>query len=328
MSLPGIVAALLLLVTAACAQQQRIAYVTITRFDRDLFVSGLDKKDRKVLAQLAYFPSWSPDGSRLAYFGTPRASWNDWTNLNLLVYDFRTKKTKTLITLKNERAPQAAAWSPDGKQIAFSMVKTLDAFSGSGYAPREIGTGLVLVDTETGKLQPVQFSDGLSCVSDPNWSPDGKYLVLHDCSPDGRGLVIVQPDGKVVRRLTRPDTPNTFDRFPAWSPDGQQIAFVSTRGDTEKGDRDYPRRTSIFLVNVDGSGLRSLVTHNELSMAFPNWSSDGKLLAFEAIRPRLTLGNFAVKSEGTKALVLSLPDGQLRAAFEEGTAEPALAPTK
>jgi len=56
---------------------------------------------------------------------------------------------------------------------------------------------------------------------------------------------------------------------PAWSPDGQRIAFSSNR------DGNY----ELYVMNADGSGQRRL-THNRPVDAGPSWSPDGKRLAF------------------------------------------------
>ena len=59
----------------------------------------------------------------------------------------------------------------------------------------------------------------------------------------------------------------------AWSPDGQQIAFTSSRdGDDE-----------IFAVNVDGSNLRQL-TDNNAKDTSSAWSADGLQIVFSSDR--------------------------------------------
>jgi TolB protein len=59
-----------------------------------------------------------------------------------------------------------------------------------------------------------------------------------------------------------------FDGWPAWSPDGQRIAFAT--------NRSGPANTGqIWLMNPDGSGLRQL-SKGPWSHAQPTWSADGK----------------------------------------------------
>ena len=80
-------------------------------------------------------------------------------------------------------------------------------------------------------------------------------------------------DGSNERRLTN----NTLmDIRPAVSPNGKQIAFVSTR----TGNYD------IFVMNIDGSGLRQ-VTGSEERDDYPTWHPNGRQLAFVSERDGL-----------------------------------------
>ena len=66
-----------------------------------------------------------------------------------------------------------------------------------------------------------------------------------------------------------------FDEEPRWSPDGQQIAFGSTRG--QKGNID------IFVMNADGSAAVRLTSHPAPEQG-PVWAADGKSLFFTGER--------------------------------------------
>ena len=82
-------------------------------------------------------------------------------------------------------------------------------------------------------------------------------------------------DGKDVFRLTEhqadPSTPEGlfFQNEPAWSPDGNDIAFTSNRDS----------RTHIFVMNADGTGTRR-VTNTQHSDDHPTWSADGRSIVF------------------------------------------------
>jgi TolB protein len=64
-------------------------------------------------------------------------------------------------------------------------------------------------------------------------------------------LWIVEADGSHRRRLT--DSGAGIDYSPTWSPDGQRVAFRTTRGSPAG-----PDPSNIFVVNADGSGERQL----------------------------------------------------------------------
>lgn len=73
-------------------------------------------------------------------------------------------------------------------------------------------------------------------------------------------------DGSQVRRLTNHPS---MDYWPAWSPDGNQIAFTSNR------DGNY----EIYVCKPDGTGLRNLTRHPGQDN-YAAWSPDSKRLAF------------------------------------------------
>ncbi len=82
----------------------------------------------------------------------------------------------------------------------------------------------------------------------------------------GEGRLSPQPEGDDVRR-----TPAQafFQVEPAWSPDGEQIAFASRRDG----------RSHIYVMSADGSGTRQLTSGKHDDTA-PAWSPDGKWIAF------------------------------------------------
>jgi TolB protein len=82
-------------------------------------------------------------------------------------------------------------------------------------------------------------------------------------------IYVMNPDGTDKVRLTANSGP---DRQPAWSPDGQRIAFVSAR-DGQVG---------LFVMDADGSNV-SLVAL-ETGLNYPTWSPDGTKIAFGALR--------------------------------------------
>jgi hypothetical protein len=66
-----------------------------------------------------------------------------------------------------------------------------------------------------------------------------------------------------------------YDEYPAWSPDGKQIAFESNRNPTSK--------SQIYVMDVDGSNVRRLTNSDSDDFA-PAWSPDGKRIAFVSSR--------------------------------------------
>ena len=113
----------------------------------------------------------------------------------------------------------------------------------------------------------------------PVVSPDGQYIAVSSGSPGSPwdGIYLLDRFGKGRRKLVGR---SNFDGMPAWSPDGTKIAFRSAIH-TSGGDRDR-----IFIVNLDGTGLRQLTpesTDPNLNIfdEAPSWSPDGSRLLFQ-----------------------------------------------
>lgn len=84
--------------------------------------------------------------------------------------------------------------------------------------------------------------------------------------PGGADIYTMNTDGTGVRRLTTGDARTAF---PAWSPDGQRIAFNRTGA--------FSRPNGIYVMNADGSGQKLLARG---PWAVPAWSPDGTKIAF------------------------------------------------
>lgn len=97
--------------------------------------------------------------------------------------------------------------SPDGQRVAFSGLVT----------------GLHVLDLSSGTLTH------LGAGRWPSWHPEGTWLVFERNADDGHDLteaelLLWHPHMDAAQPLT--DDPATMDRFPAFSPDGDQLAWV------------------------------------------------------------------------------------------------------
>jgi len=105
-----------------------------------------------------------------------------------------------------------------------------------------------------------QLTHGLGTLTSPEISPDGKSIVF----TVGDGLVnsiwVMDRDGSRPRMVCSPG----WD--PTWSPDGKQILFAS---------RDIQNTIQLFIVNLDGTGLRQ-VTRMASLRGRSDWSPDGR----------------------------------------------------
>jgi Tol biopolymer transport system component len=80
-------------------------------------------------------------------------------------------------------------------------------------------------------------------------------------------IFLINADGTGLTQLTYPPKA-TSDNDPAWSPDGERIAFAR--------NGSYPGTGEVYVINSDGTGLEQLTTELYTSLA---WSPDGRFLA-------------------------------------------------
>ncbi|MBW4623061.1 MAG: PD40 domain-containing protein [Cyanosarcina radialis HA8281-LM2] len=107
----------------------------------------------------------------------------------------------------------------------------------------------------------------------PKWSPKSDRIAFAALHGENWDIYRVNVDGTGLTQLT--NSPE-LDRYPDWSPDGQQIVFVSYR--------DRPPQDccgDIYVMQADGSKVTRL-TQDAYFPSFPKWSPDGKQIVFVA----------------------------------------------
>lgn len=129
------------------------------------------------------------------------------------------------------------------------------------YVVAPDGTGRRVVTTSTPE-RPIR-------AFQPGWAPDGNRIVFGNSvgTTVGGGIWIINADGTGGARI-----PNTGqnDAWPTFSPDGRQVAFV----------RFENRYNRLFVINTDGTGLRSVMPDAQVHVEDPEWSPDGSRFAF------------------------------------------------
>ena len=201
--------------------------------------------------------------------------------------------------LSRLRSIGSAAISPDGHYIAYSI--TMRDRPGRPYGQ------LWVMDISTAKSVRL---GGENPATAPLWSNDSKWIAFRGEEGDKHGLLIAHPDGSGTIFLTALAGTNSplpeRGKDVAWSPDGKQIAFVSSTpgegSDEASGDPmvitrylykpDYTegmtrfndnQRLHIFVVDTASKQVRQLTRGNYDEHSI-DWSPDGKQLVFASNR--------------------------------------------
>ena len=239
-------------------------------------------------------PRWSPNGDRLAYISTAEGD-----APQLFVRWMATGEAVRITGLPD--SPGSIAWSPDGRQIAYSMFvpdegmklgAPQEAPDGAEWAdPLEIITAVTYRYDGAGYLQPGyeqlfmvsadggaprQLSYGPFNNGGPlSWTPDGRTLIFsgnrsEDWEREGLNTEVYALDivDNQIRALTDRDGP---DDSPAVSPDGRLIAF--TGFDDQR--RSY-ENAILYVMDAEGGNRRALTAALDRSVESPVWAADGR----------------------------------------------------
>jgi len=204
-------------------------------------------------------PRWSPDGSRLAF----TSSRGEGKSSQLYVIPSEGGEAHKLTELDED--PSDIAWSPDGSQIAFSARVRDEAYE----------------EEDDKKRRPRRFARLNYKLDNVGWTGDRR-----------QHLFVVPADGSAEpRQLTDGDFEHSS---PAWSPDGQKLAFVSARSE----DWDIELASYVYVVDAAGGEPTLVTTETEGGCEAPVWSADGSRIAF-----LYTPGTFDWPHKGDVAVV-------------------------
>ena len=208
-------------------------------------------------------PSWSLDGRRVSMVELSRI-------YDLYVFDIETQQMTLVSELINENRNEdqqiiitGAWWFPDGKKLACRA-----------SVVHQLHKEIYVLDVDTleikNKTRTPDISEGWASVS-----PDGRKIVCSGWGEEGLSTEIYVMSSTGADRINITNSPAN-ERYPAWSPDGNWIAFEAAfRDDQEEDSLD------IFIMRPDGSDVRKLTSRADGRLKnLPNWSRDSKWVVF------------------------------------------------
>lgn len=182
--------------------------------------------------------AWSRDGSRLLFVARDDRIWAidaDGSNLTRVA------------------AGRSPSYSPDGHRVAFTK-----------YGNR----GYVWVVNADGSGAHRFVKAPVSFVWEVDWNPRRGGRLAFSTGGWVSELYVIGTDGRAARNLTARLLAPAVE--PAWSPNGQRIAFAS----------NLSRRTAEIYVIDAGGGAPLRLTHDAAFDGEPTWSPDGRRIAF------------------------------------------------
>lgn len=217
-------------------------------------------------------PSWSPNGTKIAY--------SYYSILYLMDADGTNQERLNDLNTYDDYSP---CWSPDGSQITYSSTDDIWIIDATGNNSENVtlsgldewnpswspdGLSIIYVKNRNGYAEIYEMNtDGSNQTpltsnsahdSYPDWSPDGTKIAFASNRDGNYEIYTMSSNGSNQVRLT--DNSAT-DRSPSWSPNGTKIAFISDR------DGNY----EVYVMDADGSNQYNISNTADYDEYHPDW---------------------------------------------------------
>ncbi len=273
----------------------KIAFVSETNTGTQIFVMNADGSTLHAVTngdRVPWSPALSPDGNQIAF----SAKVNERYQIFVMNSDGTNEKQLTY-NVNGQTGVSGLDWSPDGKHIVYTL-KISDNPSIQSYN--------IYTMHADGTEQKKLTTQPMEALLSPHWSPDGEQIIF-----DARGdspnspatpvdpslrthVYVIHADGSDLHRLTQS---NYNELFPAWSPDGQFIVFLSGGASNNE--------FGLYRIDADGTHPTQL---SRTLFSQPVWSPDGKYLAAtlsEKVNDKWISNIYVMNADGSNAIKIT-----------------------
>ena len=194
----------------------------------------LNITQKEAVGQRNGHPTWSPDGTRIAFDSNRKSK----ANYEIFVIDTDGANLKNLT--KSEKDDKEPAWSPDGKSIVFTSNRN--------------GGNWDIYKMNIDEQNVVRLTDDTAKDDRASWSPDGKQIAFTSTREGkGAGIYLMDAiDGQNIKRIVKAGV------APYWSPDSMKIVFTAPA---------QPLRLAIWDLVKKKEMDTGIVAH----IYFPSW---------------------------------------------------------
>ena len=257
--------------------ETKISFVSSRSGRKEVWGMDYDGNNQHQITHLgttSLSPKISPDGSRIAFSALGKTGWD------IKMYSMDLNR---LVAFQHYSGTNLSpAWSPDGLKLAFSSSRSGDP-------------DIYVVDASAGN-DPKRLTQTPGPDVSPVWNPKtGAQIAFVSGRTGLPQIYTMEADGTNVQRVTD----QGYAVSPAWSPNGQFLAFAWIRhyGPGEPGSSD------IYLMDVVSKQWVQL-THDGGRNDFPSWSPDSRHLIFQSNRSG-GLQIWTMLADGTKQTQLT-----------------------
>jgi len=230
-------------------------------------ITGTKIIDNKNAGNMNVAPALSPDGKYLAFM-----SEKDLFGIDLFLADAKTGRIIRKLTSQISNGhiddfnfiESAGAWSPDGKQFAFSIFSQ----GKNQLMIINVANGTTLLQTAMGRVQ--QFGN-------LTWSPNGKDIAFSGMVEGQSDIFSYNLDTKTVTQIT---DDVYSDYAPNYAPDGKKIVFSSDRLAIQSKNIDVVNPINLAVYSLESKQVQNLEVFPGANNLNPQFSSDSQHVYF------------------------------------------------